>query len=102
MHVRRLTLSLLLAPALVTASFPQSSHVNPWAPTELNNLPPVASLTDGTWLKGDLHVHSSHSKESSNNSVAKIIADASETPALSMHHTHRGEAKIFSLCSHGL
>ncbi|WP_246153324.1 CehA/McbA family metallohydrolase [Terriglobus albidus] len=74
MYVRRLTLSLLLAPALVTASFPQSSHVNPWAPTELNNLPPAASLTDGTWLKGDLHVHSSHSKESSNNSVAKIIS----------------------------
>ncbi len=27
----------------------------------------------GVWLKGDLHVHSRHSTESSNNSVAKII-----------------------------
>jgi hypothetical protein len=30
---------------------------------ELGPLPPVASLTDGVWLKGDLHVHSRHSRE---------------------------------------
>lgn len=29
--------------------------------------------TNGVWLKGDLHVHSRHSTESSNNSIAKII-----------------------------
>ena len=52
----------------------QSVHINPWAPAELTNLPPVSSLTQGIWLKGDLHVHSRHSKESSNNSIAKIIA----------------------------
>lgn len=34
---------------------------------------PIASLTDGVWLKGDLHIHSRHSKDSSNNSVATII-----------------------------
>jgi predicted metal-dependent phosphoesterase TrpH len=28
------------------------------------------------WLKGDLHLHSRHSKDSSNNSEAKIIAFA--------------------------
>ncbi|WP_047488821.1 CehA/McbA family metallohydrolase [Terriglobus sp. TAA 43] len=51
----------------------QTPHVSPWAPVELNLLPPVASLDKGMWMKGDLHVHSSHSKESSNNSVARII-----------------------------
>lgn len=35
---------------------------------------PTASLTQGVWLKGELHVHSRHSKESSNNPIAKIIA----------------------------
>ncbi len=37
-------------------------------------LPAIASLSSGVWLKGDLHVHSRHSKDSSNNSEAKIIA----------------------------
>src|ERR1700749_4306652 len=41
-----------------------SGHVSPWAPTELGLLPPIAPLTGGVWLKGDLHVHSRHSKES--------------------------------------
>jgi len=52
----------------------QSTHVNPWAPVELGTLPPVASLSSGVWLKGDLHLHSIHSKDASNNSVGKIIA----------------------------
>ena len=51
-------------------------HSNPWAPTEVGPLPPVASLSDGVWLKGDLHLHSTHSKDASNNSVGKIIAFA--------------------------
>lgn len=37
-------------------------------------IPLVASLTDGVWLSGDLHVHSRHSQDSSNNPEAKIIA----------------------------
>jgi len=37
-----------------TAAFGQSAHVNPWAPTELGELPPVASLINGVWLKGEL------------------------------------------------
>jgi hypothetical protein len=53
---------------------PTSTHSNPWAPTELGPLPPIASLSNGVWLKGELHVHSRHSKESSNNPVAKIIS----------------------------
>lgn len=39
-------------------------------------IPPVASLTDGVWLKGDLHLHSRHSTESSNNTVARIVGFA--------------------------
>ena len=31
------------------------------------------SLNDGVWLKGDLHVHSRHSKESTNHEVSKIL-----------------------------
>jgi hypothetical protein len=30
-------------------------------------------VTNGVWMKGDLHVHSGHSRDSSNNSVAKIL-----------------------------
>lgn len=37
---------------------------------------PVASLTAGEWLAGDLHLHSEHSKDSSYNPLAKIIATA--------------------------
>ena len=58
------------------AAWSQTIHVNPWAPTELGEMPPVASLTGGVWLKGELHVHSRHSKESSNNPISKIIAFA--------------------------
>ena len=31
------------------------------------------NLEDGVWLKGDLHVHSRHSKESTNHAVSKIF-----------------------------
>jgi len=34
----------------------------------------IASLNEGVWLKGDLHIHSRHSKDSSNNPVSNIIA----------------------------
>jgi hypothetical protein len=51
-----------------------SAHSNPWAPVTPEVLPPIASLSKGVWLKGELHVHSRHSKESSNNSIAKILA----------------------------
>ena len=66
---------LLIATACTSGvALAQPGHVNPWAPEELAPLPPPASLTNGVWLKGDLHVHSRHSKESSNNPVAKIIS----------------------------
>jgi hypothetical protein len=59
----------------------QPKHVNPWTAKELGKLPPIASLTDGLWLKGDLHVHSSHSTDGPNagparHPVAKILAYA--------------------------
>lgn len=50
------------------------THVNPWAPTDLGTLPPIPSLSSGVWLKGELHMHSRHSKESSNNPISKIIS----------------------------
>jgi len=59
----------------VSSSAPeQAIYSNPYATKEVDTLPPIASLTDGMWLKGDLHVHSEHSKESTNNPIAKIIA----------------------------
>jgi hypothetical protein len=54
----------------------QTEHVNPWSPVNVAPLPPIASLSDGVWLKGDLHLHSRHSKDSSNHSEAKIIGFA--------------------------
>ncbi|WP_255496177.1 CehA/McbA family metallohydrolase [Mucilaginibacter sp. FT3.2] len=68
------TLLLMIAGSISGYAQDKPTHSNPWAPTELGMLPPVASLAKGVWLKGELHVHSSHSKESSNNSVGKIIA----------------------------
>jgi hypothetical protein len=52
----------------------QQNHSNPWEQVPIGVLPPLASLSKGVWLKGELHVHSRHSKESSNNPIAKIIA----------------------------
>lgn len=57
----------------VPSSPPPAGHVNPWAPTELGYMPPVDSLA-GIWMKGELHLHSSHSKDASNNSIPKILA----------------------------
>jgi hypothetical protein len=52
----------------------QPAHSNPWAPVDPGPLPPVASLSAGVWLKGELHMHSGHSPDAANNSVGKIIA----------------------------
>lgn len=74
--MRRMLLLLsgvLLLAFLCGPVFGQSAHTNPWEPTELGPLPPIADLNGGLWMKGDLHVHSRHSKDSSNNSEAKII-----------------------------
>ena len=70
----RFTALLLFVLFFAVSGHAQSAHVSPWAPAELGQLPPVASLSGGVWLKGDLHVHSRHSKESSNNPVSKIIS----------------------------
>ncbi|MCC9138038.1 CehA/McbA family metallohydrolase [Pontibacter silvestris] len=65
-------LCTVLLTSCISSSAPgQASLNNTLAPTEV---PRIASLTDGVWLKGDLHVHSRHSKESTNNPVEKIIA----------------------------
>jgi hypothetical protein len=62
--------ALVLATALVMAGWAGG----PALAAPANAPPPVASLTDGVWMKGDLHIHSRHSKDSSNNPVAKIVA----------------------------
>ena len=52
---------------------------DPAAPTNGGfTYPAVAGVTDGVWMKGDLHIHSRHSTDSSNNPVSKILARASK------------------------
>jgi hypothetical protein len=63
--------SLVLAASLLLAAVSTGVGAAPYQPPK--SVPPVASLTDGTWLKGDLHIHSRHSKDSSNNPVKKIV-----------------------------
>jgi len=79
--------SSLLA-ALTLSASPALAYAAPQAPV----IPPVASLQDGTWLKGDLHLHSRHSKESTNNPVKKIIAFAEKVGfdfiAITDHDNH--------------
>ena len=81
MHIRIALTMLTAICAINFASAQQPKHVNPWTAKELGTLPPIASLTDGVWLKGDLHVHSSHSTDGGNPSperhpVKTIIAFA--------------------------
>lgn len=78
MRIRPLGWLFGLAACISLSALGQTNptHVNPWAPTEVGPLPPIAPLTDGIWLKGDLHLHSNHSKDADNNSVGKIIAFA--------------------------
>ncbi|PTS87663.1 histidinol-phosphatase [Sphingomonas sp. HMWF008] len=61
---RILSLALALALAPLTAS------------ARTNDKFVVASLTDGVWMKGDLHVHSNHSNDATNHSERRIIDDA--------------------------
>jgi hypothetical protein len=67
-------LLLIIGTFACTAALAQAPHINPWAATEVGQLPAIASLSKGVWLKGELHVHSRHSTESSNNPISKIIA----------------------------
>ena len=76
MRGNALLAGLLVTGLLGASAYSQSSHISPWAPTEVGPLHPIANLADGVWLKGDLHLHSRHSKDSSNNSEAKIISFA--------------------------
>lgn len=66
-------MGLMMAICISSVSLAQSTYTNPWGLKDVGTLPPVASLTGGVWLKGDLHVHSRHSKESSNHPISKII-----------------------------
>src|ERR1700744_5920032 len=93
-HLLNIVTGVFFISCLSPLALAQSTHVNPWAPTEIAPLPPTASLTDGVWLKGDLHVHSRHSKDSSNNPEAKIIGFSESAGidylCLSDHDNHVG------------
>jgi hypothetical protein len=66
---------LLLAACAAGPDTVQQEAVKSGSPTNGGyTYPEVASLTDGVWMKGDLHIHSRHSKDSSNNPVSKILA----------------------------
>ncbi|MDP3493332.1 MAG: CehA/McbA family metallohydrolase [Hyphomonadaceae bacterium] len=65
MRAATLLAGFLFASCAQVSAAPESAPVSP---------PPIASLTEGVWLKGDLHIHSRHSKDSSNNPVSNIIA----------------------------
>jgi hypothetical protein len=83
MRARSLLAVLMLASAITPALA---------APAKAPKIPPVASLTDGAWLRGDLHLHSRHSKESTNNPVRKIISFAEKVGfdfiAITDHDNH--------------
>ncbi|WP_372784446.1 CehA/McbA family metallohydrolase [Phenylobacterium sp.] len=64
----------LLAALVLAGALGGSALGAPPPEKDPGRLPPIASLTDGVWMKGDLHIHSRHSKDSSNNPVRKIIA----------------------------
>lgn len=80
----------LLALLLLTTPVPTTRVLA--APKGAPRIPPVASLDDGVWLKGDLHLHSRHSKDSTNNPEAKIIKFAEDTGfdylAITDHDNH--------------
>jgi len=73
-HMRVSVFAALAAATLLAAGAtpPRAVHATPYRPP--TTIPQVASLTDGVWLKGDLHIHSRHSRDSSNNPVRKILA----------------------------
>jgi len=77
---------LLVAAALALYGAPAAAR------DDEPNIPPVASLGDGVWMKGDLHLHSRHSKDSSNNSEATIIGFAEQAGfdflAITDHDNH--------------
>lgn len=50
-----------------------TSNAKPGIP---QSIPPAAGLEQGVWLKGDWHLHSRHSTDSSNNPIARIIGFA--------------------------
>jgi hypothetical protein len=73
-------LTLLIATSLCHVATAQTVNNSPWAQNDTYlAIPPVAPIGNGVWLKGDLHVHSRHSNESSNNAVGKIISYCKNT-----------------------
>lgn len=67
-------LCAVLQVIVINTALGQTNVDNPWAIREIGLLPPVASLTEGEWLKGELHVHSRHSRDADpNHSLSKIF-----------------------------
>ena len=62
--------------AVMGESLGQNFSYNPSEAKKLGPLPAPANISEGVWLSGDLHLHSRHSKESTNNPLPKIFAFA--------------------------
>ena len=89
--IQRLAVACCAGFALSACS-DQAASVAPGGPGP--GIAPVASLTDGEWLAGDLHVHSEHSNDSSLNPIARITALAQSAGidylAITDHDNHVG------------
>ena len=64
---------LLTASLIVYFGFIRQPHYNALTPASDGV---VATIENGLWLKGDLHLHSRHSKDSTNNPIRRIIGFA--------------------------
>lgn len=73
---RKRFISVLVITVLTNLAFSIFAQSSDRKSSKTDHSLPVASITDGAWLKGDLHVHSNHSKDASNHSLAKIFAYA--------------------------
>ena len=64
--------SALVLAALLAAGAPALAPTSAWAEE------PQGAGADGLWLKGDLHVHSRHSEDSSNHAIGAILTFADQ------------------------
>lgn len=71
----RLTLSAVLMSTLMLAACSDDGNEQQSAGGGAE-IPPPASLGEGIWMKGDLHLHSHHSSDAADNPLKELIAFA--------------------------